>query len=138
MDEFAERLLIELPTFRLSRANSSRAAGQVAAIISALVPGEVAVSHLNTLLKASADSETASAQGLESLAAYRATVVNMPTLTEKLDKAKKNFINALDAYEIEQTTSLRLLRQVNSSIREMLRLASASGAASTSPPALPN
>jgi hypothetical protein len=131
MDEFAERLRFELPTFRLSRANGSLAYGRLAAIISTLVPGEVAAGHLSLLLQASTESEAATASALPTLAEYRVTVANLPAA---LDRGKKNLGSALAAYEVELTIALRLLREENDSIREMVRLASASGPASTSPP----
>jgi len=54
----------------------------------------------------------------------------------RFDRAKKNLGDALAAYEVELTISLRLLREVIDSIREMVRLASASCPASTYPPTL--
>ncbi len=133
MTEFAERLRFELPTFRLSRANGSLAYGRLAAIISTLVAGGMAAGYLSSLLQALTESEVATASALPTLAEYRMTVSNLPAM---LDQPKKNLGEALAAYEYELTISLKLLREVIDSIREMVNLASSSGPASSSPAVL--
>src|ERR1700730_10548825 len=108
------------------RANSSRAFGQVAAMISAVVENEIAAELLKPMVVAIRGHETAISRTLKSHADYRITVSSLQTSTDALDRAKTRLGATLADYEAELTTSVRLLQGVAESVDEMWHLAARS------------